>query len=228
MAQCKSCAAPLPSNTNRCVYCNVRNDIDLQKSRYSAKTIHPDRNCPHCKISLHSIQIKGTTSIELEHCEHCFGVFFDPGEIQELLENSVSQVFEIDLPLLKSINRDRYKKDHAVKYIRCPVCQILMNRVNFAHRSGVVIDQCKKHGIWLDSGEITHLLEWKKAGGELLHEKNKKESKKKPSKSSSSNKDKASLLNYKETNERSYSSLSSRVTDDQLFNSVSSLISKLF
>ena len=47
---------------------------------------------------------------------------------------------------------------------------MLMNRVNFGRRSGVVIDQCIKHGIWLDSGELTHLLEWKKAGGQLLQE----------------------------------------------------------
>ncbi|MBM4208918.1 MAG: hypothetical protein FJ190_13385 [Gammaproteobacteria bacterium] len=26
------------------------------------------------------------------------------------------------------------------------------------------------HGIWLDNGELTHLLEWKKAGGQLLQE----------------------------------------------------------
>ena len=43
-----------------------------------------------------------------------------------------------------------------------------MNRVNFGHRSGVVVDRCKAHGIWLDNGEITHLMEWKKAGGQLL------------------------------------------------------------
>jgi len=42
--------------------------------------------------------------------------------------------------------------------------------VCFAYRSGVVVDHCKDHGIWLDSGEITHLMEWKKAGGQLLHE----------------------------------------------------------
>jgi Zn-finger nucleic acid-binding protein len=40
-----------------------------------------------------------------------------------------------------------------------------MSRVNFGYRSGVVIDRCTNHGIWLDSGEITHLMEWKKAGG---------------------------------------------------------------
>jgi Zn-finger nucleic acid-binding protein len=44
-----------------------------------------------------------------------------------------------------------------------------MNRVNFGVRSGVVIDKCV-HGIWLDSGELRKLLEWRKAGGQLYHE----------------------------------------------------------
>ncbi len=41
-----------------------------------------------------------------------------------------------------------------------------MNRVNFAYRSGVVVDKCRDHGLWLKSGELIHLLEWKKAGGQ--------------------------------------------------------------
>ena len=41
------------------------------------------------------------------------------------------------------------------------------------------------HGIWLDNGELTHLMEWKKAGGQLLHEQteNLKKQNLKPSKS---------------------------------------------
>jgi Zn-finger nucleic acid-binding protein len=38
-----------------------------------------------------------------------------------------------------------------------------------------VIDQCKVHGVWLDGGEITHLLEWKKAGGQILADKKQQE-----------------------------------------------------
>jgi Zn-finger nucleic acid-binding protein len=45
-----------------------------------------------------------------------------------------------------------------------------MHRINFGVRSGVIVDQCKTHGVWLDSGELKRLLDWKKAGGQLLHE----------------------------------------------------------
>ena len=45
-----------------------------------------------------------------------------------------------------------------------------MNRSNFGSRSGVIVNACGDHGIWLDSGELRRLFEWKKAGGMLLHE----------------------------------------------------------
>ena len=170
MARCSCCSAPLPTNTNRCTYCDVRNDIDLHsKHRYSIKTQQTDRICPHCNKPLETIKLKLNEPFYIERCKTCFGLFFDPGEIETLLESSVSNVFDINLKLIKSINKDRYQKNQQIKYVKCPVCRILMNRVNFGRRSGVIIDQCKKHGIWVNNGEITHLMEWKKAGGELLH-----------------------------------------------------------
>ncbi|MCK5829085.1 MAG: zf-TFIIB domain-containing protein [Methylococcales bacterium] len=186
MASCRSCSAPLPSNINRCRYCNIRNDVDLHsKNLHSIATKKSNLECPHCEEALQTITLNLKKPFYIERCKSCFGLFFDPGEIDILLESSVSNIFNINLPLITNINKDRYKKNKKVKYIKCPVCQILMNRVNFSHKSGVVIDHCKKHGIWTDNGEITHLMEWKKAGGELLHsqvkekeEKNQKKQKK--------------------------------------------------
>jgi Zn-finger nucleic acid-binding protein len=45
-----------------------------------------------------------------------------------------------------------------------------MNRVNFGVRSGVVVDRCGDHGVWLDAGEMRQLMEWAKAGGRMLHQ----------------------------------------------------------
>lgn len=169
MARCKSCSAPLLANTNLCRYCGVRNDVDLHaRHSYSLHTRQSDRICPECDEPLQTIDLQLDGPFLIERCETCFGLFFDPGEIETLLESSVSNVFSINHQLLKNINKDRYQSK-PIKYIKCPVCQIHMNRVNFGHRSGVVIDQCRKHGVWLESGEITHLMEWKKAGGQILH-----------------------------------------------------------
>lgn len=169
MARCKSCSAPLPANTNRCTYCAVRNDVDLHaRHDFSVVKNFSERNCPHCEKPLQTIKIQLDKPIDIERCDDCFGLFFDLGEIEALLDHSVSHVGDINLTQIDNINTDRYRSKQAVKYIKCPVCQELMARTNYAQKSGVVLDSCRKHGFWLDSGEITHLMEWKKAGGEKL------------------------------------------------------------
>ena len=172
MARCKSCSAPLPANSNRCDYCGIRNDVDLHgKHDFSINSQQSERNCPECNQPLQTIALMFEKAFEIERCSTCYGLFFDPGEIEILLQNTVSGVFDINRQQLSNINKDRYQQQQKFKYVKCPVCQVLMNRVNFGRRSGVIIDQCRKHGVWLNNGEITHLMEWKKAGGQLLHEK---------------------------------------------------------
>ena len=171
MAKCNSCSAPLPANANKCVYCGTRNDVDLSsKYDYSIIREESDRLCPHCNKSLQVIDLNLNGSFLIERCADCFGLFFDPGKIETLLESSVSNVFDSNWQQLDAINKDRYQGNEKVKYIKCPACQAFMSRVNFGYRSGVIIDRCINHGIWLDSGEITHLMEWKKAGGQLLQD----------------------------------------------------------
>ncbi len=175
MARCKSCSAPLQANTNKCLYCGVRNDVDLHaKQAFRVHQQQSERLCPHCEIPLQTIQLKLDQDLFIERCRDCFGLFFDLGEIELLLQSSVSQVQGINLAHIDAINADRYSSKKVVKYILCPVCRQFMRRTNFAKRSGVIVDSCRQHGLWLDSGEMTHLMEWKKAGGQLLQEKEEK------------------------------------------------------
>ncbi|MCK5889462.1 MAG: zf-TFIIB domain-containing protein [Methylococcales bacterium] len=172
MAICSCCSAPLLANTNICRYCNVRNDVDFRgQHSHSTSTTPSDRICPHCHITLETVTLNLKEPFYIERCTTCFGLFFDTGQVNILLASSVSNILDINQPLLKSIRKERYKKKKDFKYIKCPVCQVFMNRVNFSRTSGVVIDHCRKHGIWTDSGEITQLMEWKKAGGQILAEK---------------------------------------------------------
>jgi Zn-finger nucleic acid-binding protein len=171
MANCASCSAPLAANTQYCSYCRVRNDIDLQgKHDYHVIDSTSERVCPECEQSLQTISLDAAGSLRIERCAHCFGLFFDPGEIESLLESAVAPVVTVNLELLNNINQDRFPQDTKVKYLKCPVCQVLMNRLIYGYRSGVIIDQCRSHGIWLDGGQISHLLEWKKAGGQILNQ----------------------------------------------------------
>lgn len=52
-----------------------------------------------------------------------------------------------------------------VRYVPCPVCKKLMNRVNFARCSNVVVDVCKTHGTWFDKDELRRIVEFIQRGG---------------------------------------------------------------
>jgi Zn-finger nucleic acid-binding protein len=171
MANCYNCGAPLAPKTIICPYCKSRNDIDLKGiHKHTVEEIESERICPRCTKPLQTIDLKLEGKFFIERCTHCLGLFFDPGELEALLDKSVSNVYVIDRQQLENINKVKRHDDYPVTYIKCPVCQKLMNRINFGAQSGVIIDNCREHGIWLDGGELRQLMEWTKAGGQMLHQ----------------------------------------------------------
>jgi Zn-finger nucleic acid-binding protein len=169
MANCSNCSAPLPANSIICEYCKTRNDTDLKGiNRYTTYEIESARICPRCNISLRTIDLKINGRFLIERCDECLGLFFDPGELEALLEATVSNVFDINRSKVDDINNHMGFATSTVAYIKCPVCSKLMNRINFGTKSGVVVDRCRDHGVWLDGGKLRHLFEWMKAGGKLL------------------------------------------------------------
>lgn len=168
MANCANCSAPLPQNSIKCDYCGSRNDVDLKGVHYYT-THDPDseRNCPRCGIALRTIDLKLEGKFLIERCEQCLGLFFDHGELEALLDATVTKVFAVNSARLERINVAG-SKEHAVSYVKCPVCGNFMNRVNFGAKSGVIVDRCREHGSWLDGGELRQLCEWTKAGGKIL------------------------------------------------------------
>ncbi len=169
MAKCKSCSAPLPPNAILCEYCGTRNDTDLTGIHtYTTHELESTRICPKCQIAMKTIDLKLNGKFYIERCDQCMGLFFDPGELEVLLKASVKNVFHINRQKLDQINATMARQDQCVSYVKCPECHKVMNRVNFGSRSGVILDRCTEHGVWLDGGELRHLFEWMKAGGEIL------------------------------------------------------------
>lgn len=50
-------------------------------------------------------------------------------------------------------------------YLACIRCSDRMTRRNFGGSSGVLIDVCKDHGVWLDHTELERILEYVRSGG---------------------------------------------------------------
>lgn len=169
MANCNSCSAPLPHDSLQCEYCGTLNDIDLSGvHRYTTHEPESSRLCPRCNVALRTIDLNVEGRFLIERCDSCLGLFFDPNELEALLDATVRNVFTVNRSELGAVIGSSGSFDHGVTYLKCPVCSQIMSRVNFGARSGVVVDRCKEHGVWLDAGELRQLFNWTKAGGRIL------------------------------------------------------------
>lgn len=167
--KCTACGAALPANSLICSFCGMRNAIDLRNlSASTASAPEAPRSCPECGTAMESVNLGQRKRFFIERCARCHGLFFDINELQALLDDAVAPVYEIDLPLLSTLQKESPGPRREFTYVSCPACGKMMNRVNFGRRSGVVVDQCRNHGVWLEGGELHRLMEWKKAGGQVL------------------------------------------------------------
>lgn len=170
MANCINCGAALTGTLLVCEYCKTRQDVDLSVvHRYTVENPRSPRICPRCHIPLQTVDLHLQGRFLIERCPRCLGLFFDPGELEALLEKAVANVHAIDPQRLNEVQSVKRRDEYPVTYIDCPVCRKLMNRTNFGTRSGVIADWCRQHGMWLDGGELRQILEWTKAGGGLVN-----------------------------------------------------------
>jgi Zn-finger nucleic acid-binding protein len=140
------------------------NDVDLRNERVQDCADRRERICPKCDVVMPTVQV-GAARFKLEQCPECRGIFFDPGELDTILENAAGTVQDVDFERFEKLVNEELPESPTVRYLACPVCKQLMNRRAYGERSGVVIDRCKAHGVWLDAGELRQLRNWAKAGG---------------------------------------------------------------
>ena len=140
-----------------CAHCGA------ESSRQVVEDGEKPLKCPRCREDLQSLKLGSTIARE---CAQCGGLWLDPDSLQTLAnageENAaVVSVLAARVPLAASA-------PDVVRYIPCPRCDKLMNRSNFARSSGVILDVCKSHGVWLDRGELQRVLDFIASGGLAL------------------------------------------------------------
>lgn len=99
--------------------------------------------------------------IPLHECGRCYGLWLDTPTFARICRDSEKQsVVSAGRPSLGTPN-----SVGPVRYVRCPQCASLMNRVNFANCSGVIVDVCRAHGTWFDHNELHRIVEFIREGG---------------------------------------------------------------
>ena len=157
-----------------CPFCGVRQDVNLRQIHFRDLGTDASLPCPHCATPLDVIEFDTEPKVRIERCTTCYGTFFNPGELELLLDAGTNPLVWLDPVQLKRISED-FGYNHEVVYLKCPICSERMSHLNFGGSSGVIIDRCGTHGVWLEGSELRRLTEWWRAGGKLLYQKNEQE-----------------------------------------------------
>lgn len=117
-----------------------------------------DRKCPRCRSEMVLVTIGSAAVLE---CEQCFGLWLDAPSFEKICADREQQSAVMGAATHASAAHETSK----IHYVPCPECSQLMNRMNFARCSGVIVDVCKKHGTWFDRDELSRIVEFISDGG---------------------------------------------------------------
>lgn len=164
--KCPSCAAPLPPGKALCRYCGSTTDVDFgAKPVASPRPPERPRPCAACEKPMDSLNAGSEDEpCFVERCPGCLGLFIDLQELEAIVARDVPPAQVIDHLALARLAEHN---GEPVRYRKCPVCRTIMNRINYGQSSGVVVDRCRDHGVFLDAGELRRIEAWVRAGGRL-------------------------------------------------------------
>jgi Zn-finger nucleic acid-binding protein/ribosomal protein L40E len=143
---CPTCGTRLPEDSHHCKACGVQ----LRPQAITA--LRDGAECPACRGPL---VVRLTDELEVVECEACHGVWIGVEALRSLSERAArsearSHLADTAAPAVAPRG-----------YVPCVTCGELMTRRQFRYRdrpSGVVVDQCKDHGVWFDGGELAAAL----------------------------------------------------------------------
>ena len=167
--KCTFCAAPLPISGLVCSYCGQRNSVNIISTPVKKLDDRDKINCPVCDITLERMDIGLRERVVAHHCDKCDGLFLNHNDLKKSIDAQSKGVTRVNPKLLRFVlDNPRYEKQSTKRFYRkCPLCSVMMVRVNYKSVSGVIIDKCMEHGVWLDGGELQQLFEWSEVGGDL-------------------------------------------------------------
>ena len=179
---CPNCGAAISSDSPQCRYCESKLATVACPSCFGMMFIGSKfcphcgaapaeataaplsvLKCPRCKIDMTSVTIGAEP---MRECERCGGLWVEVAVFEKICANKEEQSAvlggaSVAPPHPVSMS----SQPNQISYAPCPQCGQLMNRINFARCSGVVVDVCKGHGTWFDRDELREIVEFVRGGG---------------------------------------------------------------
>jgi Zn-finger nucleic acid-binding protein len=187
MIQCPFCGAPCAPDARACPHCDVLLAsvrcphcfaLHFSGSRFCGRCgkeleLEPlldatDAPCPRCDKPLSvlagGLPEAGLEALTMHECTGCGGMFVSRKVLDAIVAREAPGPSSPTHPRAVP-HAPAQRTVDVVRYVKCPLCHALMNRVNFGKRSGVIVDVCSAHGVWFDRGELTQAIEFVAKGG---------------------------------------------------------------
>lgn len=153
---CPLCFARMSADAKFCMTCGVRIEAQV------LKPLAHERACPRCLVPLRSRAVGKHVLVE---CDGCAGVWIDPELLERLCDDAGARKSVGEALGERPARQASQAAQAGPVYVRCPDCGNLMNRKMFSGISGILIDVCKGHGVWMDHGELAGALRFVEGGG---------------------------------------------------------------
>ena len=183
---CPQCGGNVSATNHQCEYCAAQLLVKACP-RCFAKIFHGAKHCSHCganvvvpaKATQDGVAVprpcprcaNGTTlvarlveDILLDECPECQGMFVDTCALERILSERRQARADAILGLPASSTKLASSARGPV-YVKCPDCDVLMNRKNFATGAGIIVDVCRNHGTWFDAQELSQVINFVMKGG---------------------------------------------------------------
>jgi len=172
---CRWCGAKLTAKdrlrSTLCPKCFTRIDDDAKHCKSCGVAIAPqaltplpeDDSCPRCEGGL---LIRALGIADVIECGDCGGMWLT-AKVFEAVCRDAERKLDTFL-LAKPEGADPPREPEGRKYIACLGCRQLMLRKHFRYgqrASGVIVDYCRGHGVWLDRDELAHVVEHVRTNG---------------------------------------------------------------
>ena len=185
--RCARCGGTLRDGARRCDYCE--GEITLEERRLSgvcpecfARLSIGARFCMECGVAIRpqavgvasqeapcprcgaGLRQRSVAEIDVVECSSCAGLWIDPDRFASLCEDADRRELA-RRELVRAVAPTPVAGLSARAYLACPTCKDFMVPRNFGGASGILVDVCGRHGVWLDHSELERVLEFVRAGG---------------------------------------------------------------
>ncbi len=181
---CQACGASRPPGGAACAYCGAVPALDAASltlvcpvcfrrtpggSKFCCScgtAITPARlgprstalACPRCVGP--TLVHRPVGSFAAAECPGCSGLWVGATTFEDLVQRRAARAGTARRTVADGRQRSTLDSSQTtVVYLKCPVCKTHMHRWNYRRVSGVLIDECRAHGVWLDRDELGRIAD---------------------------------------------------------------------